>query len=122
MKVQKSGPKFNAAQFLDTLRIAYELKKGQRTGGVEKLVDIYRILTVLPLAKREYSLQEFARDIYLLDASGETMARDGLKARLHPGATAARNRSNLLVVVTRDGEERTYYGIEFFETEQIHES
>jgi|GEM_PF-237414 len=121
MKLQKSGPRFNAAQFLDTLRAAYELKKGQRAGGVEKLVDIYRVLTVLPLAKREYSLQEFARDIYLLDASGETSARDGLKARLHAGATAARNRSNLLVVVTRDGEERTYYGIEFYETEQVNE-
>src|SRR5437879_1747459 len=45
-------------------------------GIAERLVDIYGLLTLLPGQTREYSRQEFARDIYLLDRSGLTVTRD----------------------------------------------
>lgn len=109
---QQRDPRFRAEQFLETLFAAYRLRTGDRR-GVERLADIHKVLTILPSAKADYSLQEFARDVYLLDGSGVTRARDGSQMRLHPGATGAKNPGNLLVVVTRDGTEKTYLGIEF---------
>lgn len=109
---QKREPRFRAEQFLESLRAAYRLRTGNG-GGVERLVDIHKVLTILPSAKADYSLQEFARDVYLLDGSGVATARDGAQMRLHPGATGAKNPGNLLVVVTRDGTEKTYLAIEF---------
>ncbi|MBI3926513.1 MAG: hypothetical protein HY319_13310 [Armatimonadetes bacterium] len=77
---------------------------------VERLHDIYRALTLLPSARKDYSLQEFARDVYPLDGSGHRTSKGGLGYRLHPGATGAKNRPNLLVVVTREGAEQTACG------------
>lgn len=110
---QKHPPRLHPEQFLETLLAAYEVLSGQRRGSMEKLVDIYRILTLLPGARRDYPQWEFARDVYLLDASGLKTTRDGIPFRLHAGATGAKRRTNLLVVITREGVERTYYGIEF---------
>ena len=109
---QQRDPRFRAEQFLESLYSAYRLRAADRH-GVERLSDIHKVLTILPSAKADYSLQEFARDVYLLDGSGVTQARDGSQMRLHPGATGAKNPGNLLIVVTRDGTEKTYLGIEF---------
>jgi len=104
---------FNAAQFLRTLHAAYELSTGQPHGVVEKLRVLYRVLTWRPQTRRTYSEQAFAQDVYRLDRELMRLTPTGLQCRLHPGATGARNRRNLLVVTTQDGIERTYYGIEF---------
>ena len=56
-----------------TLRGAYELVvagAGKRPDAVVRLVDVWAVLTLLPGQGREYSKQEFARDLYLLDQSG----------------------------------------------------
>ncbi|HEY3998013.1 MAG TPA: hypothetical protein VGO93_04070 [Candidatus Xenobia bacterium] len=111
-RLQKKSPKTNAAQFLETLLAAWQMLN-QKRGGAEKLLDIYKAITLLPSSRQDYSQQEFARDVYLLDASGLTATRQGVAYRLHPGATGAKDRSNLLVVVTREGLERNYYSIEF---------
>jgi hypothetical protein len=71
-------------------------------------------LTLLPSTRRAYSRQAFAADVYELDRRYEAVqARTRLIFRLHRGATAARNRKNLLILPI-DGGELTYYGIEFF--------
>ena len=46
-------------------------------GATVKLSDVYTVLTVLPGSARDYSRQELARDLYLLDQSGITKTRDG---------------------------------------------
>lgn len=118
-KNQKSVSKFKPEAFLAELFSAYNyLRRGEDLGGIRRLLDIYDLLTLRSGQKREYSLVEFSRDIYSLDASGCQRTAEGLGFRLHPGATAAKKASNLLTVVTREGVERTYYGIEFFEGEQ----
>jgi hypothetical protein len=112
LTIQKQPPKFAPAAFLEVLLRAYDFHKAGR-GVVLPLLDLYETLTLLPQARRDYTQQEFARDLYLLDGSGVRNTKDGTPFRLHPGATAAKNRSKLLIVVTREGVERTYYGIEF---------
>jgi hypothetical protein len=74
-RAQERGPRFKADAFLDSLRTAYELvvaSEGKRADGVVRLVDIWAALTILPGQRGQYSKQEFARDLYLLDQSGVT--------------------------------------------------
>ena len=72
---------------------------------------MYRVLTVLPGSAREYSKQEFARDLYLLDQSEVTTTKDG--RTLHLPASALTRGSGLLTTVTRSGQEKVYAGISF---------
>ena len=108
-----SGPGEEAAQFLILLHHAYQLKTGQPHGLLEKLLDLYGIVSK---ARPKQGLETFTRQVYQLDQQWEVAQRQtGLHFRLHPGATAARKRSNLLVFHPEDRtRELTYYGIEFF--------
>jgi hypothetical protein len=110
--LQAKDPRLKEDRFMETLFSAYELVTAGR-GGTARLVDLHRALTLLPSAKADYGPQEFARDVYILDASGLQETRKGKRMRLQAGATGARDRRNLLVVVTREGVEKTYYGVEF---------
>jgi hypothetical protein len=116
--LQQRRPRFRSEAFLESLFNAYsELVarhgRGQEGRGiVEKLVDVYRLFTLAPGAAREYSLQEFARDLYLLDQSGITSRRGGYELSLSADA-GTRRRSELIRVITQDGGEKLYYGLAF---------
>ena len=113
---QGRPPRFRAEAFLELLHKAYEYlnspQKGAlvRSGGVAKLVDVYRLLTLLPGQSKEYGRAEFARDIYLLDRSGVTRTKSGAVASLHldRGST-----SDSISVITEAGEHKLYLGISF---------
>lgn len=111
-ELQNREPKLSIERFAETLQAAYRLLAPE-PGAMVRLVDIHNALTLLPGAARDYGVQEFARDVYLLDRSDHDRTRSGSQIRLSAGATSARDRRNLLLVVTRDGVEKSYYGIEF---------
>ena len=69
------------------------------------------MLTVMPGSARDYSRQELARDLYLLDQSGVTTTKDGRLLRLP--ASALTRGSGVLRTVTRSGQEKVYAGIGF---------
>src|SRR4051794_38014618 len=81
--VQRRPPRFRSEAFLESLFTAYGhlvRRHGPNqldAGHAERLVDVYDLMTLMPGAAREYSRQEFARDIYLLDRSGTTTTRRG---------------------------------------------
>ena len=79
---------------------------------VVRLLDMYNLLTLLPGQSRDYSRQEFARDIYLLDQSGVTTTRDGATVSF-PASTGTRVPAATLRIVTQGGQEKLYYGIAF---------
>jgi hypothetical protein len=111
--LQAKPPKFKAEAFLETLGAAYDLaiaSKGQRPGSVIKLLDLYAVLTLMPGASREYSKQEFARDLYLLDQGGVTKTSVG---RVMSLPASALTRSGSLSTVTRSGQPKVYAGISF---------
>lgn len=112
--LQTREPTLSVAQFAETLFAAYRVLAPER-GVMVPLAEVHRALTLLPAAAKEYGRQEFARDVYLLDRSGHDTTRSGARLRLSAGATSARDRRNLLLVVTREGVEKSYYGIEFQE-------
>lgn len=112
--LQARPPRFRAEAFLEALATAYDLtvaRKGGRTGSTMKLVDVYAVLTVLPGSAREYTKQEFARDLYLLDQSGVTVVRDGRVLSLP--ASALTRGSGVLTTVARTGQAKVYAGISF---------
>lgn len=112
--LQSKPPKFKAESFLEALAVAYDLVRARRSahpGAVVRLTDVYGVLTVLPGSSRDYSKQEFARDLYLLDQSGVTTTRGGRSLQLP--ASALTRSSGVLTTVTRTGQEKVYAGITF---------
>jgi hypothetical protein len=117
-EVQRRPARFRPEAFLESLFQTYSHlaeKRGPNqldAGDPERLVDIYELLTLLPGATREYSRQEFARDIYLLDRGGVTTTRRGYIVSF-PASTGARSPGATVRVVTESGQEKVYYGIAF---------
>jgi len=116
-QLQEKPSKFKPETFLECLFECYEVlsaargKGTTRNGTVVKLKEIYRLLTLLPGQNKNYSIQEFARDIYLLDKSLVNRTKKGFKVQF-PADTGTKTK-NPLSVITEDGIEKIYYGISF---------
>jgi hypothetical protein len=116
--LQERPPRFSPEAFLGTLFRAYSVLVRRHGSGarerapVERLAQVYELLTLLPGQSREYSRQEFARDIYLLDRSGVTETRDGFVVSF-PSSTGTKTASGVITAITETGQERRYWGIAF---------
>ena len=112
--LQQRPPKFKPGPFIESLAAGYDLvvaAKGLRPAAAAKLVEVHRVLTLLPGTARDYTRQEFARDIYLLDQSGVVDCRDGRRMSLP--ASALTRGSGVLSTVTRAGQTKVYAGVAF---------
>lgn len=120
--LQERPPRFKAEAFLETLFDVYTIavdravaRRGRDAVGpnpVVRLLDVYDLLTLRPGQAREYSRQEFARDVYLLDQSDVTTTSKGATVTF-PASTATKGASGTLRVITRGGHEKLYYGVVF---------
>ncbi len=115
--IQNKPNRFPAGQFLRALFKVYKslasrnLKKSEQWAGKSILLrDIYEMLSAMPGAN--YTEQEFARDIYLLDASDLTLEVQGYMANLE-ASSGTRDDKKTLSIVTRDGRRRLYCTIRF---------
>jgi hypothetical protein len=114
---QRMGPRFRPEPFLRSLLSGYELVTAQQhkaAGAVVRLLDVYGVLTLLPGQTKDYSKQEFARDLYLLDQSGLT-ALAGAGRRLRWAASTGTRQPGVLTTVARSGQQQRYWGIAFEE-------
>ncbi|OHE17806.1 MAG: hypothetical protein A2X96_11175 [Syntrophobacterales bacterium GWC2_56_13] len=119
LKILQNKPvRFKPDIFLESLFSAYEIlirSRGKAQAGkgiVITLLEIYRLLTLLPGQAKDYSRQEFARDLYLLDQSGVTATKKGFVIRL-PASTGTRWTTGTIRVITQEGQDKRYYGISF---------
>lgn len=116
--LQNKPVRFRPETFLESLFLAYETLMKSRgkdrvgRGIVIPLLEIYKLLTLLPGQAKEYSRQEFARDIYLLDQSGVTTTKKGFVISF-PASTGTKSTTNTIRVITQEGQEKRYYGISF---------
>lgn len=110
---QERPPRFSAQPFLDSLAGAYALlaEQGDSSAPVLRLDHLWGVLTLLPGAAREYTRPEFARDLYLLDQSGATRAKDGRVLRWH--ASSGTRGAGVLTTVARTGQQQRYWGVSF---------
>ena len=116
-RAQQAGPRFKAAPFLSSLAGAYDLvvvQQGKAAGAVVRLLDVYGVLTLLPGQSRDYSKAEFARDLYLLDQSGQNVVGSSGR-RLRWAASSGTRGSGVLTTVARSGQQQRYWGIAFEE-------
>jgi hypothetical protein len=114
---QSSPPRFKPDGFLDSLRTAYDLviaRDGKKPHAVVRLDAVWALLTLLPGQGRDYTKQEFARDLYLLDQSGVT-ATDRDPRRLRWSASSGTRGAGVLTTVARSGQQQRYWGISFTE-------
>ena len=115
-KLQAREPKSRPDKFLETLLAAYELVRASR--DLKEYIDlpltaIYEVLTLLPGSGNDYTLLDFTRDIYMLDASDIEETKKGFRFSL-PASTVSRERSaKILFFVTRDGYEKQYAALKF---------
>jgi hypothetical protein len=115
LRAQERGARFKAEPFLDSLRAAYELRvaaDGKRPDTIIRLVDVWSVLTMMPGQRSQYTKQEFARDLYLLDQSGVTRT-DRSPRELRLSASTGTKGSGLLTTVARNGQEQLYWGVSF---------
>lgn len=113
-KAQQAGSRFKAEPFLESLAAAYELvlaRQGKADAAVVKLLDVYAVLTLLPGQARDYSKQEFARDLYLLDLDGHATTKSD--RRLRWSASTGTRQAGVLTTVARSGQKQRYWGIAF---------
>ena len=119
-ELQKRPPKFRPEAFLEALYGAYDKAVATRgkelfnAGPVIALLELYELFTLLPGQIKEYSRQEFARDIYLLHKSEVNITKKGSKVTLVPARSKFDKKA--LTALTEIGEERYYYGISFTPT------
>lgn len=109
--IQQRPPKFKAEAFLQALVKGYDLV-APRPGAAVMLVEVYAALTLLPGSARDYTKAEFARDLYLLDRSGITTAKDGREMSL-PASALTRNTGGVLTTVAQGGQVKVYAGLSF---------
>jgi hypothetical protein len=124
--LQNKPVRFKSDAFLESLYSACEILIKSRgkdradradqagKGIVIRLMDIYELLTLMPGQAREYSRQEFARDIYFLDRSGVTATKKGFVISFS-GSTGLKSSSKTIRVITEEGLVKIYYGISFSE-------
>jgi hypothetical protein len=121
-ELQNKPVRFKSEAFLESLHDAYSTavktrgKERRETAAIVPLVEIYNLLTLLPGQAKEYSRQEFARDLYLLDQSGVTTVRNGAVVSFH-AARGNEAASKVLPIVTKNGQAKAYYGISFARAE-----
>lgn len=115
--IQNRPSKFPAGRFLSSLFKIYKalgsrnLKRGEEWAGKSILLrDIYELMSAAPGS--DYTEQEFVRDIYLLDASGEALEIRGHVAVLE-ASSGTRDERKTLSIITRDGQKRLYCAIRF---------
>ena len=110
---QDRPPKGKPEALLESLVAAYELLAAQesRPDPVLRLDALWKVLTMLPGAARDYSKPEFARDLYLLDQSGVTTTRSGRALRFH--ASSGTRGAGVLTTVAKTGQQQRYWGVSF---------
>lgn len=115
--------RYKPERFIEALYFVYEdiLKDQKKTvfGGGSippmPLSRIYKHLTALPGASRDYTKTDFARDLYILDANGPKRAKRGKGPKVSfPSSTGTREKG-YFSFVGPDGFEAKYYSVHFEE-------
>jgi hypothetical protein len=116
-RVQSKPARSKADDFFNALHEAYEYAAAKSIGAEQRrnvpLVELYELLTLLPGSPREYSLDDFARDVYELDRSGVAQSKKSKGATLQFVGSSGTRLAKVLTVMTEEGLEQKYYAVSF---------
>jgi hypothetical protein len=115
--IQKRPQRFREERFLALLYEVYRQIAGEGWRRVESgpgpaisLSQVHELMTLLPGA--DYPVEEFGRDLLLLDRQPDLRTRDGASFEF-PGSTLSKGGMKRVTVYDEDGLERTYIAIRF---------
>jgi len=91
-----------------------ELLTNKEYGKTIALAAVYDALTLMPGSNSYYGQTEFGRDLFLLDRSGVTQTKSGVRIGL-PARTGTKGGKGTFSFVSPEGDAGTYYGIQFSE-------
>ncbi len=111
--------RFKPGPFLEALLTAWSYARHADAEGRGPAVDVsvdrvYAVLTVAPGSKKEYSRQEFGRDLFLLASSGETRTKSG--AEVHFSRSTGAKTGRGITIVKENGDRVVYSSISFRES------
>jgi hypothetical protein len=113
---QKRPQQFREERFLELLYRTWRLllagtnAPAARNGPVMSLAEIHETLTLFP--GTDYPIEEFTRDLLLLDRKPDLRTRDGSCFEF-AASTLSKGQMRRLVVYDEEGGERTYVGVRF---------
>ena len=122
LKNQKKSSRHRSDAFLESLYAVYaDIVHGESSGRlmpddwqrVVPLVRIYKLLTSLPGAGRDYDRTDFARDLYRLQTDGPACTRKGATVSFPASSGTRQAKRELFTFVGPDGQDVVYYGIRF---------
>lgn len=101
--------------FLEALHAAWEYARHRAAGRTlatdVRVTDLWNVLTVAPGSKKEYTKQDFGRDLYMLESSGARETKSG--ARVHFSRSTGTKEAGAIVISGRDGDRIVYSSIGF---------
>ncbi|MDP2182016.1 MAG: hypothetical protein Q8K99_05525 [Actinomycetota bacterium] len=117
--VQGRPPRFKPTVFLESLYMAWDyarhLARGMHEPARDMRVDrVYAALTIAPGSAKEYSKQEFGRDLYLLERAGVRETKKGARLSFSR-STGTKAGAGVISVVGEDGRQVLYSSISFVE-------
>lgn len=118
----RQRPPVRPEQFIEVLYSAYQAtvasksfsNQPTRLGSAVPLSEVYRSLTLHPDSRREYPVEAFVRDLFVLDRSGLTITRDGLKI-FFSSSTSSKGGGGVLTVLDDTGAPQNYFAVAFRE-------
>ena len=122
LKNQSKSSRHRSDAFLESLYAVYaDIVHGESAGRlmaddwqrVVPLARIYKLLTSLPGAGRDYDRTDFARDLYRLQDGGPTRTRKGATVSFPASSGTRQAKRDLFTFVGPDGQDVVYYGIRF---------
>ena len=117
-KNQGKSSRYSTQRFLEALYAVYtdisrrDSLLPENAGPVVRLARIYKLMTALPGAGRDYGRGDFARDLYVLESEGPRRTRSGAAVSF-PASTGTKRPHDLFSFIGPDGNGVEYYGIRF---------
>lgn len=114
---QTKSIRFRPGAFLEAVYAAWDYARHAGARGRLPALDVpvdrvYAVLTVAPGAAKEYSRQEFGRDLLLLIDSAEQRTKKG--AAIHiSAATGSKSKKGVITVVKKDGTPVLFSSVSF---------
>jgi hypothetical protein len=118
----RQRPSARPEQFIELLYSAYRAAVGNisisdqptRLGASVPLSEVYKSLTLHPDSRREYSIESFTRDLFVLDRSGIATTREGLRV-FFSSSTSSKGGGGVLTVLDESGAPQNYFAVAFRE-------
>jgi hypothetical protein len=118
----RQRPSARPDQFIELLHSAYRAAVGSisisdqptRLGSSVPLSEVYKSLTLHPDSRREYSIESFTRDLFMLDRSGVATTKNGLRM-FFSSSTSSKGGGGVLTVLDDAGAPQNYFAVAFRE-------